>query len=88
MNYNILYELVSNGMDNYEIANELDVSCKSVPYLLKKYGINRNTIFQRNRSNVGKSNYWEDIERIDIEVKDTEFFDIFQSDSIDDILFR
>ena len=83
--YSEILNLVEQGLDNKEIANKLGIGVTSVPPLLKRQGIDRNRVFNRNRD---KPNYFSSKNKVEVNPKDSEFFEIYQETSIDDILFK
>ena len=80
-----LIELVNQGKDNKEIAAVLNIHPSSVSRLLKNKGIDRNKIFNRNRS---KPDYFSSKNKVEVNPKDSEFFEIYHETSIDEILFN
>ena len=79
-----LINLVSEGLDNKEIADKLGIGVTSVKKLLKQRGVSRDVLFNVNRT---KTKYFSR-NKVEINPKDSEFFEIYQETSIDDILFK
>ena len=83
-----LAELVRQGLDNSEIAQAVGCKTSYVNQLLKKHGVSRQAIFNKNRSQVDKHQYWDDIRlaNVDISSPYDDYTQIYGCTDIDQLI--